>query len=384
MQGTGAIAAPFLDVAIQRKLGAFTLDCVFSARRGVTALFGASGAGKTTIANAIAGIVTPDAGHVRIAGEALFDSSSAIDVPVERRGVGYVFQDARLFPHLRVEGNLRFGASRTRGRASIASFDAVVDVLAIRPLLQRRPRDLSGGERQRVALGRALLAQPRLLILDEPLAALDAGHRHEILPYLVELAERFALPMIYVSHAIDEVVRLATDVVLVADGRVVASGPVEEIFSRGDLRPHTGRRFEAGSIVEATKAGQRPEWKLTEVLLAGSIISVPAVDAAVGTRLRIRIRARDVALALSEPLDTSIGARLPGVISEVVLREAPYAEVRVDLGNTSLWALVTRHSVDRLRLAPGRSVYCLVKTVALDSRLVGPAPAALPQSGSDT
>jgi len=366
--------APALDVAVRKRLGAFDLDVAFTSPAGATALFGPSGAGKTSVANTIAGILAPDEGHVRLDGVTLHDSARGVDVPVHERGVGYVFQDSRLFPHLTVMRNLRFGLERASGRPQVAAFDPVVDLLALRPLLDRKPRGLSGGERQRVALGRALLGQPRLLILDEPLASLDAGHRAEILPYLTRLRDAYAVPMVYVSHTIDEVVRLATHVVLIAQGQVVATGPVHEIFSRADLRMHTGRRFEASSIVDATIVAHRPAWNLTDVTLGASTLSVPAVDAPPGTRLRLRIRAREVALAHSEPVDSSIGGRLRGTIAEIVERDGPYAEVLVDVGGASVWALVTRHSVERLKLAVGQPTWCLIKTVALDNRLVGPAP----------
>lgn len=363
-----------LEVEVRRRLGAFDLDVAFASEGSVTALFGPSGAGKSSIANAIAGIARPDAGRIVIDGTPYFDSSRGVDVPAHRRGIGYVFQDARLFPHLTVEENLRFGLERARGRGVYAPFDAVVSLLAIGPLLARKPRGLSGGERQRVALGRALLGQPRLLVLDEPLASLDAGHRGEILPYLTSLRDAYSVPMVYVSHTIDEVVRLATHVVLVAQGRVVASGPVHEIFSRADLRMHTGRRFEASSIVDAVVVAHRPQWHLTEVKLGAATISVPAIDAPPGTRLRLRIRAREVALAHSEPLDTSIGGRLPGRVAEIVPRDGPYAEVGVDVGGASVWALVTRQSVERMQLSVGMPIWCLIKTVALDNRLVSPLP----------
>ncbi|GMU72391.1 MAG: molybdenum ABC transporter ATP-binding protein [Burkholderiales bacterium] len=368
--------APRLDVALRGRLGSFGYDVAFASPGSVTALFGPSGAGKSSIASAIAGIVRPDEGHVRLDGTVFFDAARGVNVPPHRRGIGYVFQDARLFPHLSVERNLRFGLERARDRAVYAAFDDVVSLLAIGPLLGRKPRGLSGGERQRVALGRALLGQPKLLVLDEPLASLDAGHRGEILPYLTGLRDAYSVPMVYVSHTIDEVVRLATHVVLVARGGVVATGPVEEIFSRADLRAHTGRRFEASSIVDATVVAHREEWHLTEVALGRARLAVPAVDAPSGTRLRLRIRARDVALAHREPVDSSITGRLPGHVAEIVPRDGPYAEVRVDIGSASVWALVTRQSVDRMGLAIGMPIWCLVKTVALDNRLVSPAPPA--------
>ena len=289
---------------------------------------------------------------MRLDGTVFFDAARGVNVPPHRRGIGYVFQDARLFPHLSVERNLRFGLERARDRGVYAAFDDVVSLLAIGPLL----------------------GQPRLLVLDEPLASLDAGHRGEILPYLTGLRDAYSVPMVYVSHTIDEVVRLATHVVLVAQGRVVASGPVHEIFSRADLRMHTGRRFEASSIVDAVVVAHRPQWHLTEVKLGAATISVPAIDAPPGTRLRLRIRAREVALAHSEPLDTSIGGRLPGRVAEIVPRDGPYAEVGVDVGGASVWALVTRQSVERMQLSVGMPIWCLIKTVALDNRLVSPLP----------
>jgi molybdate transport system ATP-binding protein len=365
-----------LDVAVTKRLGTFELRASFVTSGRVTALFGPSGAGKTSLAGTIAGLVRPDAGHVRVGGTPLFDASAGIDVPPEQRAIGYVFQDARLFPHFDVERNLRFGLRRAGARPPVAHFDDVVDLLDLRAHLRRRPGTLSGGERQRVALGRALLAQPRLLILDEPLASLDASRRAEILPYLERMRDRTAVPMVLVSHQIEEVIRLAIDVVLIEAGRVVATGPVEAIFSRGDLRAHTGRRFEGGAVVEARVKAHHPEWTLTEVTVGAASLTVPAIDAPAGSRLRLRIRARDVALALAEPMETSIGSRIPGRVTEVTTRDGPYAEVRVDIGGVALWALVTRMSAVRLRLAPGTPVWCLVKTVALDNRMVAPAPAS--------
>ncbi|HVF65284.1 MAG TPA: TOBE domain-containing protein [Casimicrobiaceae bacterium] len=191
----------------------------------------------------------------------------------------------------------------------------------------------------------------------------------------MQLRDHYALPMIYVSHAIDEVVRLATEVVLIAEGRVVGAGSVEDVFSRADLRPHTGGRFEAGSVVAGTIVRHRSEWTLTDVRVGEAVMSVPEVPAPVGAMLGLRIRARDVALSLAEPVASSIGSRMPCVVTEIAVRDGPYAEVRVDIGGgIAIWALITRHSVDRLALAPGTPVHCLVKTVELDNRLVVPAP----------
>ena len=361
-----------LDVALTHRMGAFALDAAFDApARGITALFGASGSGKSTIVNAIAGLLRPLHGHVRIGGTTLLDTARRVDMPIEARGVGYVFQDARLFPHLSVDGNLRFGERRTRDRPHTVRHDDVVALLGIGHLLRRRPGALSGGERQRVALGRALLAQPRLLLLDEPLASLDGPRRAEILPYFERLRDEAGLPIVYVSHAIDEVVRLATRVVVLAEGRVIGSGTVEDVFSRGDLRPYVGRRFEGGTILTATVTGHDDRLTLTTFALGTHVLTVPRVDAPVGRNMRVRVLARDVSLARSEPQDVSITNRWPGTVAEIIARDGPYADVRVDLGGFGLWALVTRASVERLALEIGAPAWCLVKTVALDARTLG-------------
>ena len=349
-----------------------TLDVAFDTpARGVTALFGASGAGKTTIVNAIAGLLRPQRGHVRLGGIDLLDTATGVDVPIEERGVGYVFQDARLFPHLTVDGNLRFGDRRNRRRPRVIAHDDVVALLGIGHLLARRPGALSGGERQRVALGRALLAQPRLLLLDEPLASLDGARRAEILPYLERLRDEVGLPIVYVSHAIDEVVRLATRVVVLAEGRVVASGASRTCSRARTCARTSAAASRAARSSTATVTGHDERLTLTSLALGSHTLTVPRVDAPPGRAMRIRVLAREVSLARSEPQDTSIGDRWPGHVAEIVARDGPYAEVRVDLGGMALWALVTRASVERLALAAGRAVWCLVKTVALDARTLG-------------
>jgi molybdate transport system ATP-binding protein len=224
-----------LDVVIRKRLGSFRLDADFSMEtHGLTALFGRSGSGKTSIVSAIAGLIRPDAGRIVADGVTLFDSGSGIDVPAEARRVGYVFQDARLFPHLSVRDNLRYGLRRAPAGEHSTGFDAVVDLLGVAHLLDRRPRMLSGGEKQRVAIGRALLAQPRLLLMDEPLASLDRERRLEILPYIERLRDEAGMLIVYVSHAIEEVVRLASAVVVVDEGRTMTQGSVIELAERFD------------------------------------------------------------------------------------------------------------------------------------------------------
>lgn len=372
-----------LAVAIHHVQGAFTLDATFNTPlRGVTALFGASGAGKTTVVRAIAGLAQPQRARIALGERVLVDTAARVDLPIDRRGLGYVFQDARLFPHLDVSGNLRYGERRVRDRPLTLRFDDIVELLGIGQLLRRRVAALSGGERQRVALGRALLSQPRLLLLDEPLAALDNARRAEILPYIERLRDNVGIPIVYVSHALDEVMRLATAVVLMAEGRVVATGTVEEVFSRTDLRPYVGQRFDAGTVLATRIVAHVPADALTLCELADGPddapprIALPQVDAVVGTQMRVRILARDVSLALSEPLDTSIGNRWHGVVDAIVSGEGPYVDVRVRIGpGAALWALVTRTSVTRMGLAVGLPLWCLVKTVALETGSQGMAAA---------
>jgi molybdate transport system ATP-binding protein len=356
-----------IEVRLRVRRGGFVLDVDFASQGRLVALFGRSGAGKTTIVQAIAGGVRPDAGFVRIDGSVLLDTEAGIDVPVERRGIGMVFQDARLFPHMTVSANLRFGLVRARGRSLGIGFDAVVDLLGIGRLLDRRPHALSGGERQRVALGRALLAQPRLLLMDEPLAALDAARKAEILPYVERLRDALAVPIVYVSHAIEEVVRLATDVVLLADGRVLSAGPLAAVMSGADLAPVVGG-LDIGTILDCTVVQARDAHGLATLGFADGTLRVPALDLVDGAQVRARIPARDVALALSCPVDVSVTNRLPGAVGAVVPVGGALAKVAVDLGSTRLWALVTAEAVERLALAPGVPVWAMIKAVALDGR----------------
>jgi molybdate transport system ATP-binding protein len=216
-----------LAVDVEKRLGAFTLAGRFKATGGVTALFGPSGAGKTTLVNMIAGLLAPDRGSIALDDTVLFDAAAGIDVPRHRRRIGYVFQEGRLFPHLSVRQNLDYGRRMSRHPRDSAAFARIAQLLDIGPLLDRRPRTLSGGERQRVAIGRALLIRPRLLLLDEPLASLDAARKHEILPYLVRLRDEAHVPMVYVSHTAAELRQIATNVVRLDAGRVVASGGIE-------------------------------------------------------------------------------------------------------------------------------------------------------------
>jgi molybdate transport system ATP-binding protein len=359
-----------LSVRIRKRLGRFVLDASFDAGDArLTALFGRSGCGKTSILAAIAGLLRPDEGRIEVAGETLFDAARGVNVPVEARRTGFVFQDDRLFPHLAVRDNLRYGLKRAAGAQRIG-FDDVVQLLGLAPLLERRPARLSGGEKQRVAIGRALLAQPRVLLMDEPLASLDAPRKQEILYYIERLRDELAIPIVYVSHEIEEVVRLADTMVLVSDGRVMATGAVGEIMNRLDLKPMTGR-FEAGAVIDTVVAAQDLEYGMARLAFDGGEFHATGLDALAGERVRVRIRARDVALATSRPQGLSIRNVLPGVVVEIGPRTGPEVDVRIAVGGVMLLARVTRLSLDELGLAQGAPVYALVKSVAIDRRSVG-------------
>lgn len=359
-----------IELNFGRKLGALDLQVdVALPSRGVSALFGRSGAGKSSLINAVAGIVKPDHGRIRVGERVFYDRDSGTDLAIEARGIGYVFQDARLFPHLSVAGNLRYGLKRARGTHAVG-WDSVVEVLGLKHLLDRRPWNLSGGERQRVAIGRALLRQPTLLLMDEPLASLDAPRKAEVLPYIERLAREFALPVLYVSHSIEEVTRLADHLVILSEGRTVASGELSDIMSRPEHAPLIGR-YEAGSVLDCTVLQHNDDYALTTLRFADGQLRVPRIDLDPGAPVRVRIRARDVALALSRPMDVSIVNKLPGRVQQITPRDGPYADVTVDLGSRTLRALITRESCDRLGLQPGTAVWTMVKSVALDSRSVG-------------
>jgi molybdate transport system ATP-binding protein len=361
-----------ITVNVSKRLGAFLLDSAFSApARGITALFGRSGAGKTTIINLVAGIMAPDAGRIALDDHVFYDAHAGVALPPERRRIGVVFQDSRLFPHLSVEANLRYGLRRAPATASAIGFDAVVDVLGVGHLLARRPLTLSGGERQRVALGRALLAQPRLLLMDEPLASLDAPRKAEILSYIERLRDQFRLPMIYVSHSLDEVIRLADHLLVVSDGRIAASGPLADVVSRLDLQPLLGR-FEAGAVIDCTVAAHDGHYLLSTLSFDAGVLRVPLVDRPVGARVRVRLRARDISIAVSKPSDLSISNQLAGVITDFAVRDGVFVDVTIRVGaTTTIRALVSRESQDRLALTVGQPVWALVKTVALDNRSLG-------------
>ena len=354
-----------LDVAIDKTMGSFTLSARFTGAAGVTALFGRSGAGKTTLANAIAGLVRPDAGTIRLDDAVLFDASANIDVPVRRRGVGTVFQEGRLFPHYSVRGNLMYGRRRTPPSQRWGSFDHIVELLGIGDLLDRRPASLSGGEKQRVAIGRALLQSPRLLIMDEPLASLDPARKEEILPYIERLRDEMKLPIVYVSHSVDEVTRLADTLVLLAKGKVIASGTVNEVFGRLDLRAHTGR-FEASMVLTAAVIAHDRDNGTTVLDHPAGRMWTPLIERPPGAEVRLRVRAREVALAVGEPGLLSIRNRLAATVTGIAIDASGMIEVQLDAGGQMLLARITHDAAEALGIAIGQPVVALIKSVAFD------------------
>jgi molybdate transport system ATP-binding protein len=330
---------------------------------GTTAVFGASGAGKTTLLRVVAGLDRPARGRVACS-DAVWDDAT-VHVPAHRRRVGYVFQDGRLFVHLSVAGNLRFAERHARAPGPITMPDAVA-ALDLEDLLERGPLSLSGGEQQRIALARALLTNPRLLVMDEPLSSLDAARRREIAAYIERVPERFGVPILYVTHDIDEVIRLADRMLLLSRGRVAAHGTVKEILGRRDLWPLTGR-LEAGSILEAGVVAHSAG--MTALSLEGQTLRMPQIAAPEGTTIMLRVHARDVAIATQRPSNLSIRNVLTARLSSIDLDETVYAELLLEIGAQTLRARITREALEELKLASGQTVYALIKSVILDEPL---------------
>jgi len=355
-----------LTVQLSLRRGAFALNVSFAAPTpGLVALFGRSGCGKSTTVNLIAGLLHPDAGVVRIDDDTLFDSARGIDVGAERRRIGYVFQDARLFPHMTVLSNLRYGEKRIpKNAARPIGFDEVVDLLGLDALLVRRPHRLSGGERQRVAIGRALLSQPRLLLLDEPLAALDLARREELLPYLERLRDRLSIPIVYVSHQFDEVLRLATHVVLIETGAVVAEGDIATVSRQPALHAIVGPEAQ-GAVVEGEIEAVDEAAGIARVRIGGNVISVANGARTRGQRTRLHILARDAIVAIEPPRGLSVRNVLQGTVTHVIADGPHTRVVEIDIGGATILARVTAAASTELGLRSALPVWVLVKTVSL-------------------
>lgn len=351
-----------LSIAITARLGGFDLAAEIEAPAGITALFGRSGSGKTSVVNAVAGLLRPDAGHISVGGHRLFDSAAGIDLPAPRRRVGYVFQDARLFPHMTVGRNLSYG-----GRHDA---DRIIAMLGLAQLLDRRPASLSGGERQRVALGRALMRNPGILLMDEPLAALDAGRKAEIMPYLERLRDETRLPVLYVSHDISEVARLATTLALIDRGRVTRVGPLAEVLADPSIAPQFGKR-DLGAVMAGEVGGHDPIDDLSEVRFSGGVLVLPGRLGAPGSTVRVRIAAQDVILSRTRPEGLSALNVLEAEVTGIRFGEGPGAVVGLRAGAAPFLARVTRRSARVLELGEGQKVFAIIKTVSVAPGDVG-------------
>jgi molybdate transport system ATP-binding protein len=362
------MSEPLLRASFRGELGSFTLDAAFDApARGVTGLFGPSGCGKTSVLRCIAGLQRLDDGYFAI-GDDIWQDRSAFR-PTYRRPIGYVFQEASLFPHLSVRRNLLYGAPADHSN-DLLRFDDVIDLLGIQPLLDRSTRNLSGGERQRVAIGRALLSQPKLLLMDEPLSALDKMTKEEILPFLERLHESLSLPVIYISHDMAEIERLADHLVLMSRGRVLASGPIAELQSDPAL-PLAGSQDAAVSL-DAVVESFDPAEGLARLAVPGATLLAPAAHAAQGDRRRMRILAGDVSLAREEPPPSTIINIIKARILDVRASDERQVTAVLGLGEDGagvrVLSRVTRRSWERLGFAPGQVVHAQIKGVALASR----------------
>ena len=359
-----------LSVNITKAFGSFRLETQFEVEEGsFTAIFGKSGAGKTSTINAIAGLTRPDVGVIQIGNTTLFDQNLRINLPIYKRQIGYVFQDDRLFPHMTVRNNLIYGTPKNRDVANSLNLTDITGLLELAPLLERRPRTLSGGEKQRVAIGRALLSNPKLLLMDEPLASIDVQHRFEILPFIQRVREKTGITIIYVTHALEEVIFIADQIILLSEGQVTAQGTVEEIMSRLDLHPMTSR-FDAGAVISATYSGYDREFDLGELSFDGGILRIAGLNAEIGILLRAHIRARDVSLMLDKPKDTSVLNVFKGELIEIRHEEGPQLDLLINIG-TPLIARITRKSLNDLNLDIGSKVYAMIKAVAIDRKTLG-------------
>jgi molybdate transport system ATP-binding protein len=352
-----------LEISLEKRQGEFRVDAAFcSADATVTALFGRSGAGKTSVISMVAGLNRPDRGRVVLGHRILFDSTEGIDVPVHRRGIGYIFQESRLFPHYTVRGNLVYGMERVPAAERYIGFDEVVELLGIGGLLDRRPARLSGGERQRVAIGRALLSNPRLLLMDEPLASLDGARKAELLAFIAKLPGHFHLPILYVSHSVDEVLRLADRLVLMEHGRTVAEGAVEDVMSLDAFAAAAGG-VEVATVIAAKVDCHDGVRGTSHLTFGGGVLRVPLMAAPPGSEVRVRIEAGSVILACTEPRGLSVQNIFSGRVSALRPKDG-MVDVVVDIG-CPLRAHITAQACRDLGLAVGMPVFALVKAASI-------------------
>lgn len=350
-----------LELDFSQQLGDLTLQVTQNLpAQGITAIFGLSGAGKTSLINAIGGLTRPETGRIALNNRPLFDAEKGICLPPEKRRIGYVFQDARLFPHYRVQGNLQYGmAASMRGQ-----FDSIVALLGIGPLLNRFPLTLSGGEKQRVAIGRALLTAPEILLMDEPLAALDLPRKRELMPYLEKLAKEVNIPILYVTHSLDEILRLAEKVLVLDNGSVLAMGDLEEVWASNIMRPWLPRE-EQSSVLNVSVLEHHPRYDMTALAIGDQRLWIGKVDADEGTSMRVRVNAADVSLVL-QPIanNSSIRNILPAKVLEC-LEIGSQVEVKLAMADHIIWARITPWARDELMIRPGQWLYAQIKSVSL-------------------
>lgn len=349
-----------LNLHLSQQLGDHLLDVnVNIPASGITAIFGVSGAGKTSLINAIGGLTQPQSGRIELNDRLLFDSTTRVNLPPEKRRIGYVFQDARLFPHYRVRGNLQYGMAPSMK----PQFNALVALLGLESLLTRFPASLSGGEKQRVAIGRALLTAPDILLMDEPLASLDLPRKRELMPYLQKLAKQVDIPILYVSHSLDEILQLADNVLVLDAGQVKAFGPLEKVWSSSAMRPWLPLA-ERTSVLRVQVLEHHPDYPMTALSLGDQHIWVSRVNQPLKTPLRIRIASADVSLALQPPHNTSIRNILPAQVVEL-LEIDDQVEVKLRIGISELWARISPWARDELGIRPDQWLYAQIKSVSI-------------------
>ena len=359
-----------VKVTFQKHLENVEMNVDFIApSHGITAIFGRSGAGKTSIVNAVSGLLTPDAGKIVVNGRTLFDSEQDTDIAVEKRNLGYVFQEPRLFPHYTVQGNLNYGV-RDKDQDY---FNSIVELLALKPLLSRYPKGLSGGEKQRVAIGRALLSKPDLLLMDEPLASLDLPRKREVMPFLETLSKKVKIPIFYVSHSLSEILRLADHLIVIDQGKVVSDGKIEDVWSSKVMRPWQSFS-EQSTLFSATVNQHNLEYGLTQLqFVEGLTFWVQQVDAELGSTVRLQIRANDVSIALDKNEKSSIRNILPARIAGIEYQHygdnKKSVSVKLDLNQGCyLWATITKWALDDLKLEEDMQVFAQIKGVSVSQR----------------
>ncbi|ADD68405.1 molybdate ABC transporter, ATPase subunit [Denitrovibrio acetiphilus DSM 12809] len=345
--------------AIKKHIG-FTLDASFVCDSGmVTTLFGKSGSGKTSIINMIAGLQTPDEGRISVGSKLLFDSYQRINIPTPKRHAGYIFQDGRLFPHMTVKSNLRYGLRNES--TSTEEFTQIIDLLGISELLERRPHKLSGGEKQRVAIGRALLSSPDFMLMDEPLSALDTARKQELIPFIGRMVEKFHMPVVYVTHSLDELLALGDNVVLMDDGNCVDSGSVEDVVSKPENMSTLGLTGRV-TVLRAEAVGAHETSSI--IRLENKKLLIPTSQYKKGTKLRVTLHSEDVTLSVQKPTGLSSRNIIKGTIQEISVTPDGAMSVKIDIGVT-IYATVTQEAVNELALSAGTPVYIIVKTIAM-------------------